>query len=103
MNSLKVFLILAVLMGVTAAIKCKVGVGVAAVDVHCTSNFGKCLTIDTLGLGIKTYSCGTGCGALPRCSSCNYDLCNSATGFGVGMNHLLILGFLQSVIFLLVQ
>ena len=101
MNSVKVFLILAVLMGVSAAIKCKVGVGVAAVDVHCTSNFGKCLTIDTLG--IKTYYCGTGCGVLPRCSSCNYDLCNSATGFGLGMNHLFILGLLQSVIFLLVQ
>ena len=100
MNSPKVFLILAVLMGVSAAIKCKVGVGVAAVDVHCTSNFGKCLTIDT---GIKTYSCGTGCGALPRCSSCNYDLCNSATGLGLGMNHFFILGLLQSVIFLLVQ
>ena len=97
MNSVKVFLILAVLLGVSAAIKCKVDVGVE----DCASNFGKCITYDKSG--IKTYSCGTGCGVLPHCSSCNYDLCNSATGFGLGMNHLFILGLLQSVIFLLVQ
>ena len=96
MNSMKVFLLLAVLVGVSAAIKCKVGVGDAAVDMECPSNYEKCLTVKSV-----VYSCGSSCGLIPYCSECNHDLCNSATGLGT--NHLLILGFLQSVIFLLAQ
>ena len=44
MNSMKVLLLLGALVGVSVAIKCKVGIDSAAVDLDCTSGLGKCLT-----------------------------------------------------------